>query len=94
MWLARVMGGIMRGNGEGEGEVIPRRPPIWEHPGAGEKEAAMPADNHRTLASSSSLWCEDSALYSMVIHGFVGAVCGVEVCESIGRRGGLGVCHD
>jgi len=73
---------------------IPRRPPVWEHSGAGEQEAAMPADDHRTLAGDSCLRSQDGALYSMVIDCFVSAVCNIEVCESGRRRGRLGVCHD
>ena len=88
VWLARVM------SVDETFTIIPRRPPVWEHPRAGEQEAAMPADNYRTLARDSCLRGKDGALYSVVIDCFVGAVCDVEVCESVGRRGRLGVCHD
>ena len=73
---------------------VPGRPPIWEHPGAGEQEAAMPAHNYRTLASDGCLWSQDSTLDSVVIDCLVGAVCGVEVYESVSGRGRLGVCHE
>jgi len=78
---------------DGIGASIPRRPPIWKHSGASKQETAMPADNDWTLARNSCLWSQDRTLYSMVLDCLVGAICDMEVCESVRRRGRLGVCH-